>query len=231
MGAVGDPALRTTFLYARGRERAVTAAETAAALGVHRTVARWRLERLADAGLLVRAFERRTGRTGPGAGRPSKTYAVAPETTQTEFPPRRYDELVSLLIGALPRRRRSERLADVGAAFGWQLARATRVRPARRARVAAERVCAAFRSLGFHASVESAHDAEVVFSTLTCPLRPVVVGEPGAREVDRGMWRALVAEALTGVDVSDVRCETEDCLAAASPCRVVVALRRSNAAE
>src|SRR5215213_1694609 len=106
-GVPGNAALWATLLFVRSRDGPVTAAETAAALGIHRTVARWRLERLAEAGALVRAFERRTGRTGPGAGRPSKTYAVAPETTQTEFPARRYDELVSLLIAALPPRGRS----------------------------------------------------------------------------------------------------------------------------
>src|SRR5205085_3331160 len=50
--AAGDPELREALLCARGQARPVTADELAAAREVHRNVARARLERLAEAGLL-----------------------------------------------------------------------------------------------------------------------------------------------------------------------------------
>jgi predicted ArsR family transcriptional regulator len=61
-------------------------------------VARWRLEKLVEAGLLVIGLERRSGRSGPGAGRPAKTYAPVAETAAIEFPRRRYEALLGLLL-------------------------------------------------------------------------------------------------------------------------------------
>lgn len=51
--AVGDPDVRAAYLFARRSERSVTADELAASAGIHRNVARARLERPAAAGLLV----------------------------------------------------------------------------------------------------------------------------------------------------------------------------------
>ena len=76
--AVGDRELRTTYTDVLAQARPVTADDVAASQATHRNVARSRLERLADAGLLIRGYERRSGRAGPGAGRPAKTYSVAP---------------------------------------------------------------------------------------------------------------------------------------------------------
>ena len=58
LAAVGDPELREALLYARGQARPVTADELASAKGVHRNVARSRLERLVSAGLLASGYER-----------------------------------------------------------------------------------------------------------------------------------------------------------------------------
>src|SRR5919199_1647115 len=77
LAAVGDVELRRTLSFVRGQARPVTADDVARALGVPRSAARWRLEKLAAADALRVGFERRTGRRGPGAGRPAKTYAPA----------------------------------------------------------------------------------------------------------------------------------------------------------
>src|SRR6478752_5103431 len=102
--AVGDPELRAALLYARRQARPVTADELAAASEVHRNVARSRLERLVEAGLLEPGYERRTGRSGPGAGRPAKTYAVVPEMEAIQFTDRRYERLFARVVEALPDR-------------------------------------------------------------------------------------------------------------------------------
>src|SRR5262245_20355969 len=115
--AVGDPTLRAALRFVRSRRSPVSADELAAAESVHRNVARSRLERLEGAGLLVSGFERRSGRTGPGAGRPAKVYSPAPEITQIEFPERNYVQLVGLLVDALPTRGRKRRLRELGAAL------------------------------------------------------------------------------------------------------------------
>jgi predicted ArsR family transcriptional regulator len=223
--AVGDPELRDALLYARGQARPVTADELAASQKVHRNVARGRLERLTEAGLLAPGFERRSGRTGPGAGRPAKTYAVEPGLQPIEFPARRYEALLGLLLEALPVTGRRKRLHEVGVAFGEELAQAAELRPSASPKRAFEEMCKAVRSLGYQASLESIDDSVAVIATPTCPLRPLVRAQPEAAEIDRGMWAGLAAHALSGGEVALVRCETQDCLVDHAACRVLITLR------
>jgi len=158
-----------------------------------RSVARWRLERLAEAGLVIVDFERRSGRNGPGSGRPAKTYAVAPETSAVEFPRRHYEALVGRLVDALPQRGRAKRLDDVGYSFGLELGRAARLRPGATIRASLDRLCRGLGRLGFQAAIESVADGEAVIVSATCPLRPVVVSDTDGRSLDAGMWRGLLA--------------------------------------
>ncbi|HZC28887.1 MAG TPA: hypothetical protein VE269_04035 [Gaiellaceae bacterium] len=222
LDALGDSRLRAVLGLVRSRLAPTTADDVARELALPRSVARWRLERLVQHDLLVPHFVRRSGRAGPGAGRPAKAYAVAPETTALEFPQRRYEELMRLLVDALPLHDRAARLAEVGVAFGRGLARAAGVRPAARAATAFNRVCRALGTLGFAASVETLAPDGAVVVTPTCPLRPLVVNARAAREIDQGMWRGLAAAALRNVDVGAIRCETHDCLTTASSCRILL---------
>ena len=204
----------------------MTADEVAAAQQVHRNVARGRLERLAEAGLLIASFERRTGRTGPGAGRPAKTYRVAPELSAIEFPKRRYEQLIGLAVDALPEHGRRERLYEVGVAFGRELAREGRVRSAKTFRTALARVCTALGSLGYQATLAELTGDRAVIRTATCPLRPLVRAHPGLTPLDRGMWAALVARALEGTPVAQIGCDTHSCQRDDGECRVLLTLRR-----
>jgi predicted ArsR family transcriptional regulator len=211
----GNIGLRAALEFVRSRRQPPSARELASGLGTSRSVARWRLERLVEAGLLRPLFAKREG--GPGAGRPPKRYGVVPETEVVEFPRRRYVELLRLTVESMPQ----ERLEEIGAEFGRDLARETRLRPTARFATALDRVCSALGVLGFQASVGSMEGDQAVLVTPTCPLRPLVVASSPAREVDRGMWRGLVGEALPGAAVT---CETSDCLAADCSCRVIVSL-------
>jgi predicted ArsR family transcriptional regulator len=225
LAAVADPELREALLYARGSADGFTADDAAASLHVHRNVARSRLDRLAAAGLLEVSFARRTGRSGPGAGRPAKIYRVAPESDPLEFPPRRFPLLVSRLLDEVPARGRAKALRRVGEDFGRELADAARVSAARRRRVGLERMCAAVRSLGFQASLEEVEGDTAVIATPTCPLRPLVAADPEAAEIDRGMWAGLVERSLYGVEAADVVCETANCLEDHASCSVILRLR------
>jgi predicted ArsR family transcriptional regulator len=224
--AVGDPELRAALLWVRAQAQPVTADELAAADGVHRNVARSRLERLVAAGLLAAGYERRSGRTGPGAGRPAKIYSAAPELDAIEFPTRRYESLIGLLVEELPRAGRPERLRTIGVEFGGKLARVAGLRPAKRAQTGLERMCAAVRRLGYQATLMELTGNEAVIATPTCPLRPLVRAQPEAALVDRGMWAGLASAALVDTDTRAVSCETRDCLDDHSRCRVHLTLRR-----
>jgi predicted ArsR family transcriptional regulator len=225
LAAVGDPDLRDALLFARSHARPVTADELAEARNLHRNVARSRLERLADAGLLSADYERRTGRTGPGAGRPAKTYSVVPQVTSIAFQDQN-ESLAGLLVDALAARGGAEPLREVGVEFGRELARSARLRPAKTTKTGFERVCAAVRRLGYQASLESVDDAGAVIATPTCPLRPLVRARQEAVAIDRGMWAGLANCALDGVEVGEVRCETRDCLDDHASCKVVFQLNR-----
>jgi predicted ArsR family transcriptional regulator len=218
LDGLGASELRDTLLHARAQERAVSADDVACAFGIHRNVARSRLERLAAAGLLEPAFERRSGRQGPGAGRPAKVYAVAPELTALEFPPRHSEELVSLLAAALPDASRADTLEDVGVRYGERLAADAHIRQADDVPAALDAVCCGLRRLGYQASVVATDAGGGTLATPTCPLRPLMVADPSTFLLDRGMWRGLAAAALRGRDVATVECSGDGCRDAHASC-------------
>jgi predicted ArsR family transcriptional regulator len=226
LDGISEPELRDALLFVRGSREPVTADDAAGALGVHRSVARARLERLLRAGLLDTSFARRSGRRGPGAGRPAKLYRTAPEEEAMEVPPRHFPELVSRLLDELPATGRNEALRRAGAGFGDDLAQAARLRPAAEMKRALENVCTAVRSLGFQATLDGIEGDTAVISTPTCPLRPLVAKQPAAAEIDRGMWSALCARAARGMRTESVECETHSCLDGAESCAVVIRFRR-----
>ena len=229
--AVGDPELRATFLWATAQERPVTADDLASAHRLHRNVARSRLERLANAGLLRSTYERRTGRQGPGAGRPAKLYAVAPQLEAIEFPARRYEALVALLLDALPADAGPERVREIGAEFGRQLGRAAGLRPVKSIPKGLARLREALGDLGYQVSVADASPESAVLVTPTCPLRPLIRTHPGGTELDRGMWAALVARALEGTGVDQITCDTPSCQRDDADCRVLLTLKRSRSRQ
>jgi len=212
LAAVGDPGLRAALLEVRRCGRGATADELAERTGIHRNVARDRLERLAASKLLTVAFERRDG-----PGRPAKVYRAAPELEAIEFPARRFEPLVCLLAESVAGRTGERGLRKIGAEFGRRLAGAQR--PAAGCR-GAERICAALRASGYQAGVESVTDDGAVIVTATCPLRPLIGEQPALHAVDRGMWAGLAEATLGGVSADAIQCETTGCLAHDADCRI-----------
>jgi predicted ArsR family transcriptional regulator len=224
LAAAGDPQLRRVLVYARRRRDPFTAAEASTALGVHRNVARSRLDRLAEAGFLAVALEHRGVRRGPGAGRPAKVYRVAPELEGVEFPDRRLAELISLLIAKVPVRGRTRALREAGQDFGRRLASAGGLRPAGDLGTGLERVCDALGSLGFQVSVVSLEGDRAELASPTCPLRPLVVRCPDSGGIDQGMWAGLVERGVRGIDADGVHCETPRCNTRNASCQILLSL-------
>jgi predicted ArsR family transcriptional regulator len=77
--------------------------EAATALDVARAVAAFHLDKLVEAGLLDTRYERTSGRSGPGAGRPSKFYGRSSREISVSLPTRRYDVAGTLLADAVAR--------------------------------------------------------------------------------------------------------------------------------
>jgi predicted ArsR family transcriptional regulator len=221
---IGGHELREMLLYVRGSAGPVTAADASAAIGVHRSVARSRLEQLVHAGLVETRFERRSGRSGPGAGRPAKFYAAAPEAEALEFPPRHFPTLVARLLDEVPVERRRQALRSAGEDFGRWLADAAGLEPAASLDEGLARVCGAIRSLGFHAVLNRIEGHTALIATPTCPLRPLVGENSDASHIDRGMWAGLVERSVLGVRAESVACETNSCLEGTEACMVVIRL-------
>jgi predicted ArsR family transcriptional regulator len=222
LAAAGDPQLRRVLLYARGHRDPFTAEEVAVVMGVHRNVARSRLDRLAEAGFLTVTLERLGGQSGPGAGRPAKVYRVAPEVEGVEFPDRRLTELIGLLVAKVPARGRARALREVGEEFGRSLGARASLKASGDIRTGLERVCEALGSLGFHASVRSLEGDKAILESATCPLRPLVVARPDANLIDHGMWAGLCERGIRGMSAGGVGCETPECLSEDASCSILL---------
>lgn len=92
--------------------------EVAEALGVGRTLAAFHLDKLVDAGLLEVSYARRSGRTGPGAGRPAKLYRISAAEHAVSVPPRAYRTAAELLAEALERSGADEVVFEVAREHG-----------------------------------------------------------------------------------------------------------------
>lgn len=77
--------------------------QVAQALELARSVATFHLEKLVDSGLLKVRYQRLSGKSGPGAGRPTKLYGRADREFDISLPPRQYDLAGSLLADAITR--------------------------------------------------------------------------------------------------------------------------------
>ncbi|MFI0353047.1 helix-turn-helix transcriptional regulator [Actinomadura sp. 9N407] len=101
VAALDEPTRRRLYDFVARRPAPVSRDEAADALGMSRSTVVFHLDRLANEGLLEVVYERRTGRTGPGAGRPSKLYRRAAEQIAVSLPDRRYELAGRLLATAI----------------------------------------------------------------------------------------------------------------------------------
>jgi len=101
LATLDDPTRRAAFDLISRAGTAMSREATAEALGVTRRVAAFHLDRLAEQGLLAVEFRRPPGRSGPGAGRPTKLYRRTEEEMAVSVPERHYDLLGGLLAAAV----------------------------------------------------------------------------------------------------------------------------------
>ena len=103
IGALADDTRRALYEYVAAQGEAVGRDQAAAALDLAKHTVSFHLDRLAGAGLLEVEYRRLTGRSGPGAGRPSKLYRRAAREFAVSLPPRRYDLVGDILAAAVAR--------------------------------------------------------------------------------------------------------------------------------
>ncbi|MEV6285047.1 helix-turn-helix domain-containing protein [Kribbella sp. NPDC051770] len=101
VAALDEPTRRRLYEYVAAAAAPISRDDAAGALALPRNTAAFHLDRLATEGLLTVVYERRTGRTGPGAGRPAKLYKRSENEIQISLPERQYAVAGHLLAGAI----------------------------------------------------------------------------------------------------------------------------------
>ncbi|WP_225801304.1 metalloregulator ArsR/SmtB family transcription factor [Streptomyces sp. NK15101] len=101
VAALDEPTRRRLYDHVVRESGPVSRDEAAAALGLARKTAAFHLDRLADESLLDVVYERRSGRSGPGAGRPAKLYRRSAKQVTVNLPDRRYELAGRLLAHAV----------------------------------------------------------------------------------------------------------------------------------
>ncbi len=127
IGALAEPARRALYLYVASQPEAVSREQAAAAVGMPLHSAKFHLDRLVEEDLLEVEFRRLSGRTGPGAGRPSKLYRRSSRQLSVSLPERRYDLAGDVLASAIDRSLRdgvpiAEAVREAAAAEGRSIA-------------------------------------------------------------------------------------------------------------
>lgn len=216
---IDQVALLADVVRRRVYECVVRAAEpldrdaVAAATGISRSLAAFHLDRLQGAGLLEATFRRRTGRSGPGAGRPAKFYRRSRDgAVEVTLPPRREEVAADVFATALEGRDRGlDAVRDAAAAAGREAASA--VEPGIRAggeAAARDALLELMTARGFEP--RAAEDGGIELGN--CPFRALTTDH---RELTCGANLALLAavvQAFPGARLTAVRQEP------AEPCCV-----------
>lgn len=101
ISALAEPARRALYLFVVAQPEPVSRDQAAAGTGLPRHTAKFHLDRLVEEGLLATEFRRLSGRSGPGAGRPSKLYLRSDTALAVTVPERHYDLAGQVLAGAV----------------------------------------------------------------------------------------------------------------------------------
>src|SRR4051812_39322073 len=120
VGGLAEPARRALYEYVLHQAEPVSREQAAEAVAMPLHSVKFHLDKLAVAGLLDVEYRRLSGRTGPGAGRPSKLYRRSGREVALTVPPRRYDLAGEVLAAGV------DRAVRTGEAVGAAGARAAR---------------------------------------------------------------------------------------------------------
>jgi predicted ArsR family transcriptional regulator len=99
--SLGEPVRRALYSFVAASAGPVSRDEAADAVDVSPQVAAYHLNRLAQDHLLEVEFRRLSGRTGPGAGRPTKFYRRSDRVHEVSIPPRRYQLAARIFLDAI----------------------------------------------------------------------------------------------------------------------------------
>src|SRR3954452_21880701 len=106
VGVLSDRLRGALYRLVAASDRPLSRDEAAAAAGAPRSTAAFHLDRLVEAGLLEVEHRRLSGRSGPGAGRPTKLYRATQTEIMASVPERHYEVAGELLASSIERAER-----------------------------------------------------------------------------------------------------------------------------
>ena len=199
--SLGDPVRRRLYDYVAGQHQPVGRDEAAAAVGISRSLAAYHLDRMVDDGLVDVSFARRTGRSGPGAGRPAKLYHRSPRQFQISLPPRDYElaaQLLAKAVEAEPTGRARTSLEESARALGRGLAAEAK---RRRRQGKGGNPQAVVEEVLIDRGYEPFRDEEGAIRLRNCPFDRLADAH---RELICGMNLSLLEEAVAGTGLRAV---------------------------
>jgi predicted ArsR family transcriptional regulator len=197
IAALGEGVRRALYEYVVSQSEPVSRDQAAHAVGIGRPLAAFHLDRLVHEGLLQPSYRRLGGRSGPGAGRPSKLYHRASTDVSVSLPQREYELAARLLARAMaatpveqPREALDEAAHELGESIGREARERCGRRPGRR-RIR-EAALSLLRDRGF----DPYFDAEGVVRLRNCPFHALAAEQP---ELVCGMNLSLIRGMTDGL--------------------------------
>lgn len=204
VGALAEPVRWALYRYVAGSAEPVSREQASDAADLPLHTAKFHLDRLVAEGLLDVEYRRLTGRTGPGAGRPSKLYRRADRQVSITLPERRYDLAGDLLAAAIDRSQRDgtpvgDAVRDVARAAGLRIAHEVGDEPA-----AHDEVALVSLVLTAHGYEPRVVDRDVCLAN--CPFDRLAAAHT---DLVCGMNLALVEGVLEGLEIGSARARLE----------------------
>jgi len=191
--SLGDSTRRGIYLSVREAPDSVTAGQIAGLFDIHTNVARHHLDKLVADGYLRVTHRRRSGKRGPGAGRPAKHYETTAKEVSVQFPARRYDLLAELLVRVVQRVAPGEAAQiaeDVGREYGREVAAEIGLSKGSGFDTAAQAVAKAMMGVGFDTEPGS---GENLLVTHSCPFGKTALDHPDiVCKLDQGIVKGLL---------------------------------------
>jgi predicted ArsR family transcriptional regulator len=103
VSALADRLREDLYRLVAASDHPLSRDEAAAALALPRSTAAFHLDRLVEVGLLAVEHRRLSGRSGPGAGRPTKLYSAIAADVLASVPERHYELAGELLASSIER--------------------------------------------------------------------------------------------------------------------------------
>ena len=188
--SLGDPTRRAIYIAIRESSEPLTTSKVAELFGIHPNVARHHLDRLAADGYLEVSQHTPSGKNGPGAGRPAKSYEATSMEVSVHFAPRRFEMLVEMLMRVLDEVAPEDVAAvaeKVGRSYAKELAAEIGTPNEAGYDEAVQAVASAMTGLGF--SVDPDAEGQRLLTT-HCPFGETAMSHP---EVICSLDRGIVA--------------------------------------